>query len=83
LITLSVESSECPVSLLSKSPELRSLVLLDAKNRQAQRATGATMFGPDSGRWPAVWFDAVSALQSARDEEEAARIEAINQKHGN
>lgn len=76
LIEIDVQSRECPKSIALLNPELKALILLDTRNRQAQRATGAAMFGHDSGLWPAVWFDAITALQSARDEEESARHEA-------
>lgn len=81
IVNIEVEARECPVSLLADAPELRSLIHLDTRNRQVQKATGAAMFGPDSSLWPAVWFDAVAVLQTARDEEEAARLEAIHNAH--
>jgi len=38
--------------------------------RAVHKATGAAIYGPDSGRWPGYWFDAIALLTVARDEAE-------------
>jgi hypothetical protein len=48
---------------------------MDARRTQK---LGGVLYGPDSSRWPARWFDAVSTLQFEVEQEEAAARQAIN-----
>lgn len=65
-----VKSDECPVSLISD--ESKALIEIEAMNHHAQKATGATLFGPDAARWPAVWHDVVTLIQIQRTIDENA-----------
>jgi hypothetical protein len=39
------------------------LVRLLSSQGRVREASGAALFGPNSGRWPAWWFDAVDIFQ--------------------
>jgi hypothetical protein len=67
-------NSECPTSYIT--PE--SVWILELVNTQsvATRDTGATLFGPESGKWPAWWTDALVAVASARADWERAEMDS-------
>ncbi len=70
-----ISSAECPVSLIT--PQSMWLVQLLGSQGRVKEATGAALFGPHSGRWPAWWFDAVDVFQRiAVMEKEAADRES-------
>jgi hypothetical protein len=54
-----IASHECPVSLVSRFPQI------DVQSHEAmtsffiQEATGAFPFGMDSNKWPCRWYDYV------------------------
>ena len=56
-----ISAAECPVSLIT--PRSMWLVRLLCSQSRVKEATGAALFGPHSGRWPAWWFDAVDVFQ--------------------
>ena len=56
-----ISSAECPVSLIT--PRSMWLVQLLGSQSRVKEATGAALFGPHSGCWPAWWFDAVDVFQ--------------------
>jgi hypothetical protein len=62
-------TNECPTSLISAD----SIRLLSDyhDNRAAHETTGASLYGLDSGRWPAYYFDAVTTLTYAQREADA------------
>lgn len=64
---------ECPVSFIT--PESRFIVDMESSNRHAKEATGAALFGPDSGRWPAIWYDSVVELEIQRVIESNVRFD--------
>ena len=74
-----IESSECPVSAIT--PQSMWLVQLLGAQSRVREASGAAMFGPHAGRWPAWWFDAVDTFQRVVGlEKEAADQEAARQR---
>jgi len=54
-----------------------SLLSLVRQDRHAKEATGATMYGPVRGKWPAAWDDAVQITERVRIMEHNAEIEAL------
>ncbi len=72
----SVTADECPVSLISD--ESKALIEIESMNHQAQKSTGATLYGPDAGAWPAVWHDVVTLVQIQRGLDEAAFQRSIS-----
>ena len=63
------------------TPRSMWLVQLLCSQSRVKEATGAALFGPHSGRWPAWWFDAVDVFQRvAGMEKEAAEHERICQR---
>jgi hypothetical protein len=70
--------SECPVSLLDRHRQLRRLVDIVSTDRAVKNGTGAVMFGPDSGRWPAEWYDAVALFTNYLNLEALAEQEAFH-----
>ncbi len=71
-----VSCDECPVSFITD--ESKALVEIESMNAHAQKATGATLYGPDSGQWPAVWHDIVTVIQMQRSLDEAAFERSVN-----
>lgn len=69
-----IESAECPVSAITT--ESRWLLNLESGAKRVYDASGASMFGPDAGRFPAWWFDAVTTIEGCRVLENNARMEA-------
>ena len=66
--------SECPVSAITTD----SLQLLEmTSNNRIAKEAGAAMFGPDAGRWPAWFFEAVATVSRAEGAELQARQEAL------
>jgi len=63
---MSCTTSECPASLVT----VESIRLMEdfVSAQSAHRAFGATLHGSDSGKWPAVWHDAVAVLSNAQNE---------------
>lgn len=49
---------------------------METDSHLAKSAAGAALFGLDSGRWPAWWLDAVTAIERARIAEHNARVMA-------
>lgn len=72
----SVTSDECPVSFVTD--ESKALIEIESMNHQAQKSTGATLFGSDAGLWPAVWHDVVTLVQIQRGLDEAAFQRSLN-----
>jgi hypothetical protein len=70
-----VAVDDCPRSYVTD--ESKFLVEMEAENRHIHEATGASLFGPVASRWPAVWWDVVTALQMARIQEGNARNDAM------
>ena len=68
-----IQSEECPVSCITA--ESRWLVEQEGRARQVKEASGASLFGPDSSRWPAAWFDAVGVIEQCRILEVNERIQ--------
>ena len=53
-------SDECPVSVMSRHPQMIVLVdRIQAMNR-TYKACNAVPYGHDTNRWPAKWCDLVS-----------------------
>ncbi len=73
-----ITSDECPVSVITE--QSKALIEIEAMNHHAQKSTGATLYGPDSGQWPAVWHDVVTTVQTQRSLDEAAFQRSLN--HG-
>jgi hypothetical protein len=71
-----VESEECPRSLIDEQSMV--LLVLVRQDRHAKEATGATMYGPNRGKWPVAWDDAVQICERVRIMEHNAEIEAMN-----
>lgn len=69
-------NSECPTSYIT--PESAWILELVNSNTVATRDTGAALFGPDSGKWPAWWVDALIAVAGARADWERAETEATS-----
>ncbi|MDR3740837.1 MAG: hypothetical protein P4L40_17615 [Terracidiphilus sp.] len=45
------------------TPESLWLVQMLGSQGRVKEAFGAALFGPDAGRWPTWWFDAVDIFQ--------------------
>ena len=67
-------NSECPTSYIT--PESVWILELVNTHTVATRDTGATLFGPDSGKWPAWWTDALVAVASARADWDRTEMDA-------
>jgi hypothetical protein len=80
-------SAECPVSLLTRPdspfPEAIRLTEILTSDRIVKNGTGAVMFGPDSGKWKAVWFDLVTIFSRYLNLEQIAEHEAFRQEMDN
>jgi hypothetical protein len=63
-------SAECPVSAIT--PESMFLIEMIHGSQVAHEMTGAALFGPDPGRWPAIYFDAVRTIHRAKMQETEA-----------
>lgn len=68
------EILECPVSYIT--PRSQELVSILGTATHAQRATGASLFGPDLSKWPAKAVDASVCLELERISTDNARREA-------
>jgi len=73
-----VVSEECPVSAIK--PEIQQLVQIAALDAHSFRSSGATMFGSNSGQWPAWWFDLITTIEMQRVLEHNARMEAESER---
>ncbi len=72
--TIDVECEECPRSLIDDAT--MALVSIVRQDRHAKESTGATLYGPNRGKWPAAWDDAVLIAERVRIMEHNAEIEA-------
>jgi hypothetical protein len=63
-------SAECPVSAIT--PQSLFLIEMIHGSQITHEMTGAALFGPDSGRWPAIYLDAVRAVHRAKTRETEA-----------
>jgi len=70
-----VHCDGCPKGVIAA--ESLALLEMDARNRRVKEATGACLFGPDAGRWPAWWVDAVTVIQTQVLLEMEARSKAV------
>lgn len=68
-------STECPVSLVA--PDSMYLLELVHGSQVTHEATGSALFGHDSARWPAIFFDAVRVVSAAK-----YAVESEMRKHG-
>lgn len=70
--------AECPTSYIT--PE--SVWILEQVDSMALvfRDAGATLFGPDLGKHPAWWVDALATVASAKNDYERAEFEAMKAK---
>lgn len=75
-----VECNECPVSLITQDSIDTVQQFMRAK--RVHEGSGGVLYGPDSSRWPARWFDAVELLERECKREEAACMKAIRSQHG-
>ena len=66
--------AECPTSFIT--PDSTWILELASANGVATRDAGATLFGPDTRKWPAWWMDAVITLAGAKADWERAEFEA-------
>ena len=60
--------TECPVSYIT--PESMLLLEMVQGSRVSHEVTGARLFGSDTARWPAKYFDAVRVVHFAQMAEE-------------
>lgn len=67
-------STECPVSAIT--PQSQELIQIYARNAHMQEAAGASLFGPDMGKWPARMVDVFVALESERVKSDNAQTRA-------
>jgi len=59
-----VSCDECPVSYIK--PEFVSLVKIITRARHIHDISGASLFGPDAGKWLAWQVDAVETIEIER-----------------
>ncbi len=66
---------ECPVSIISRHPQMIGLVEEIHSAGIVKASTGAYPYGMDASEWPARWYDAVmlekmeeSLVSSTKDE---------------
>lgn len=73
--------AECPVSYISAD----SMWILDQldDNAIARQATGATLFGPDTRRYPAWWLDAIAVVEGVKNLYERTELELLSKNAGN
>lgn len=69
-----METNECPVSLIS--PHSRELVSLFTGAEQVHKVSGASLFGPNLGKWPTWAYDAQLTIARADAFERSARLDA-------
>jgi len=74
-----VATAECPVSIISRYPEMQALVDDLRESEAVKEATGAFPFGLDSSKWPARWHDAVKIAQIESNRVEIARDKLSSQ----
>jgi len=65
---------ECPTSYITA--ETSWLLELISANEVAHGATGATMWGPDTRKYPAWWLDALAAIAGVKAAYERTEHEA-------
>jgi hypothetical protein len=66
------ESADCPVAAITAE----SMTYLEmVKASRTVREAGACLYGPDLGRWPAVYFDAVAVIETQIAAEQTIRFE--------
>ena len=58
-----LKQAECPVSIISRFPQIDMLVTEVIRMTWAHSATGAVPFGHDTAKWPARWVDAVTQAE--------------------
>lgn len=75
---MDVESLECPVSLVTSESQ-RFLANFYAGER-VRKATGGVLYGPDSSKWSARWFDAVDVIQAEIQRIDSAFHKALRSK---
>lgn len=63
-------SAECPVTAVDAETEALLSMVLSAKT--AQRATGASFYGPNLSRYPAWLYDAFVVVEAANGAAEQA-----------
>ncbi len=68
------EMKECPVSFIEQWA--LELVQQIAAAQHVKDATGAVLYGPDSGKWDARYFDAVRLIQIEDIKVQNAEFEA-------
>ena len=55
------EQDECPMSVILRHREMDNLVSDVLNSSLIQSNFGSPVYGTDSSKWPARWFDAVRA----------------------
>jgi hypothetical protein len=56
-----VSSEECPVACITETSQ--QLIQIDAKQRLAKDACGASLYGDDLSKWPSRIVDALTTIQ--------------------
>lgn len=70
-----VVSHECPVARITD--ESMRLVRDFSRAKRVHGASGGVLYGPDSGKWPARWFDAVDVIESESQKAKMALDAAV------
>lgn len=61
------------MSIISRNPGMDTLVTEVFSMYRVKDATGAIVFGMDTGKWPARWYDAVRLAEAEDAKVEEAR----------
>lgn len=70
-----VVSLECPIARISE--ESLRWIRDFSRAKRVHGAAGGVLYGPDSARWPARWFDAVDVIEIEVQKAEAAMHDAV------
>lgn len=68
-----LQSAECPISLISRHPEMEMMAVEILNMWSVNSHVGAVPFGPDSTKWPARWHEAVMVAGAEQLRFERAR----------
>lgn len=68
------------MSIISRHRDMDALVTEVFGMYRVKESTGAVLFGPDTGNWPARWYDAIRIAEIEEDRVDTAR-ELIREMH--
>ena len=77
---LDCKQDECPVSIISRHPQMDAMVTEVFNMQRVKEFTGSVPFGLDCSEWPSRWYDAVRIAKIEEDRAESAKDEVRDGK---